>query len=644
MMAVPAARVRALTDEMRVIYASNSLSAGFWKWAPLELGGGEFRLVNNTITCEGPWLVIFRETPPSIAWAQMPPDWEEDGFVRMAVAKGTLVPIAELSVLKRKRRPSEQGSSFPVARLGKGEAVLPAMLPTDSTHLAKMGISTRPVMSAPPLLTGETPSALQTTCLPTAQAMPAVVTPNCIPAVAMAPLNAASADAMGWAYRSSSTSEPRTSSAPASASPPPEGAFSCSTPSFDGCTPPGCSSPVPSSVASSTGGEPDCAVVLSLTNEFPHHHVHSTSGARPESGGATGSTEASAPTPARLLANLRNHLFAVRDSTLAVLKDTSGLAVGQRRGAYEAMAARFASDIQQVEVWMVEMATAAQRGGGNHGQYGVAASTLPSTAAQAAGYTHPPWYALPSGIASSAQPAPMATAHATAAPLATAHATMMPTGMQLHTKAWATPGFEQTPAPSRYEQYPRSAAEAMMMPSMPPPQHAPLPRPGIDNMAGHVAGHVAGHGVAAHAAARVAGQVTGHTTVHVPPSAAMSGTRSPFLPMPFIAPSSTNPGSAPPPLPLPAGINAARLSTLAGDLDDEVRARAFSSLRHGALSRVWPAVRLASHRRRATSTSGSRTHSMTLPSTNERKRATRARTRATCARRALGRSGPIQRR
>ena len=87
-MAVPAARVRALTDEMRVIYASNSLSAGFWKWAPLELGGGEFRLVNNTITCEGPWLVIFRETPPSIAWAQMPPDWEEDGFVRMLRGRG----------------------------------------------------------------------------------------------------------------------------------------------------------------------------------------------------------------------------------------------------------------------------------------------------------------------------------------------------------------------------------------------------------------------------------------------------------------------------------------------------------------------------------------------------------------------------
>ena len=74
----------------------------------------------------------------------------------------------------------------------------------------------------------------------------------------------------------------------------------------------------------------------------------------------------------------------------------------------------------------------------------------------------------------------------------------------------------------------------------------------------------------------------------------MLGPRNPFLPMPFIAPSSTNPVSAPPPMPLPAAIHAARLSTLAGELEDEVRARAISKRletspsRHAACALVPP--------------------------------------------------------
>lgn len=51
---VPAWRVRALTEEMKEALSSNSLSAGFWKVAPASLGGGEFRLVNNTATASGP--------------------------------------------------------------------------------------------------------------------------------------------------------------------------------------------------------------------------------------------------------------------------------------------------------------------------------------------------------------------------------------------------------------------------------------------------------------------------------------------------------------------------------------------------------------------------------------------------------------
>ena len=42
---VPAWCVRALTEDQKTRYQSNSLSAGFWKVAPPSLGGGEFRLV-----------------------------------------------------------------------------------------------------------------------------------------------------------------------------------------------------------------------------------------------------------------------------------------------------------------------------------------------------------------------------------------------------------------------------------------------------------------------------------------------------------------------------------------------------------------------------------------------------------------------
>ena len=95
--AVPASRVRALAPEMHAWY-NNSLRAGFWKVRPpppspmsshllsrllshllspsltfsrtgsrqvasSAIGGGEVRIANNTITCDGPWLVVYRGAP-----------------------------------------------------------------------------------------------------------------------------------------------------------------------------------------------------------------------------------------------------------------------------------------------------------------------------------------------------------------------------------------------------------------------------------------------------------------------------------------------------------------------------------------------------------------------------------------------------
>lgn len=94
---VPASRVRALTPHLRDQPGlGNNLRAGFWKNGPPHLGGGDLRILNNTITCDGPWLVVYRAAPPALAWEDMPENWVEDGMLRFSVAKGTLVPSVEM--------------------------------------------------------------------------------------------------------------------------------------------------------------------------------------------------------------------------------------------------------------------------------------------------------------------------------------------------------------------------------------------------------------------------------------------------------------------------------------------------------------------------------------------------------------------
>merc|ERR1719502_104964 len=83
-LAVPAERVRALTPELRSVY-QNYLRAGFWKSASSEIGGGEVRIANNTITCDGPWLVVYRKDHPvpELPWERTPLEWvgEDDELV-----------------------------------------------------------------------------------------------------------------------------------------------------------------------------------------------------------------------------------------------------------------------------------------------------------------------------------------------------------------------------------------------------------------------------------------------------------------------------------------------------------------------------------------------------------------------------------
>jgi len=122
---VPADRVRALTQEQRES-VFNSLQSGFWKRAPVAMGGGEVRIVNNTITCDGPWVAVFKEEAPPIGWETMPPKWTNGGVVRLMVAKGTLVPVSEIYASRRAPAPFPDNMAKRRRRQGPREEVMEA--------------------------------------------------------------------------------------------------------------------------------------------------------------------------------------------------------------------------------------------------------------------------------------------------------------------------------------------------------------------------------------------------------------------------------------------------------------------------------------------------------------------------------------
>ena len=64
---VPLAHVCALSAEQAECFV-NKLSKGFWNHAPASIGGGQYRIINNTAGCIGPRLAVFRDQPPHLRW------------------------------------------------------------------------------------------------------------------------------------------------------------------------------------------------------------------------------------------------------------------------------------------------------------------------------------------------------------------------------------------------------------------------------------------------------------------------------------------------------------------------------------------------------------------------------------------------
>jgi len=236
---VPASRVRALTPELKTCF-SNYLRAGFWKTASEAIGGGEVRIANNTITCDGPWLVVYRKgTPvPDLPWAPMPVEWvSEGGVVKFSVAKGTLVPVAEMGQRPGKRPPPsyvgtvDSQENLPKRQRRVNKAARDLSTEDLPAELRLPGVTVAPVETKPPAVSklvacarsSSTESGASTMIstdqlppLPTTRAPPAAV-----PTAAVAAKYESLAHASPALVAAASTSA---AAAPLSISPPPSGA------------------------------------------------------------------------------------------------------------------------------------------------------------------------------------------------------------------------------------------------------------------------------------------------------------------------------------------------------------------------------------------------------------------------------------
>ena len=103
-----------------------------------------YRLINQTLHCRGPKLLIFEgPAPTDHHWAELPSTWVwPGGLVRLRTAYGTLVPIETNNTRSRKRFHDDSASSHQPPRYhhpGAGAAgAPPAGVPMASMPMAAM--------------------------------------------------------------------------------------------------------------------------------------------------------------------------------------------------------------------------------------------------------------------------------------------------------------------------------------------------------------------------------------------------------------------------------------------------------------------------------------------------------------------------
>ena len=102
-MLVPEARVRCLSAQQSKVFVNNH-SGGMWTLAAEKHGGFRFRVINNTSGCLLPQLIVFEHSSPAAtAFENVPGHLQgEDGFLRLCVSRGTVVPLQHLRCMHYK--------------------------------------------------------------------------------------------------------------------------------------------------------------------------------------------------------------------------------------------------------------------------------------------------------------------------------------------------------------------------------------------------------------------------------------------------------------------------------------------------------------------------------------------------------------
>eukprot|EP00908_Phaeocystis_cordata_P004085 Transcript_14478.p1 GENE.Transcript_14478~~Transcript_14478.p1 ORF type:complete len:643 (-),score=188.64 Transcript_14478:400-2328(-) len=157
---LPAERVRALLPDDKDRF-DNASASGVWK---RSIGmAARYRLINQTLHCRGPKLLIFEgPAPTDHHWAELPSTWVwPGGLVRLRTAYGTLVPIETNNTRSRKRFHDDSASSHQPPRYhhpGAGAAgAPPAGVPMASMPMAAYpphGHQPTHLVAAPHLVAG----------------------------------------------------------------------------------------------------------------------------------------------------------------------------------------------------------------------------------------------------------------------------------------------------------------------------------------------------------------------------------------------------------------------------------------------------------------------------------------------------------
>ena len=189
---LPADRLRTLPDAL-VNKVVNNRSGGVWNVMQLPMGMGDarYRVINNTDGCYLPRLIVFEEAPPAhLPWAPLPTGLvtDDDGYVQLSVAKGTVVPTFEERVRRERQRAIPRSTdTSPSPPSSPSPPPSPVLEPDALEEALEEALA--PVSESPPPPPAPPPPTLSTVLVPSVLMKLSGAPPQCeaVPALSTDP-------------------------------------------------------------------------------------------------------------------------------------------------------------------------------------------------------------------------------------------------------------------------------------------------------------------------------------------------------------------------------------------------------------------------------------------------------------------------